>query len=81
LTGDLQLLGDRKLERGKKLLVEFMLPGESQPVSAVAVVVWNIEGRGEHGKFTAGLMFTAVDNKDLDKIQRYVEERPKLDQA
>lgn len=73
LTGDLQLLGERKLERGKKLLVEFMLPGERVPVSAVAVVVWSIEGRGEHGKFTAGLMFTGVEAQDLDKIQRYVE--------
>lgn len=73
LTGDLQLLGDRKLERGKKLLVEFMLPGEKMPVSAVAVVVWNIEGKGQHGKFTAGVMFTGVDQQDLDKIQRYVE--------
>lgn len=73
LTGDLQLLGDRKLERGKKLLVEFQLPGERVPVSAVAVVVWSIEGKGEHGKFTAGLMFTGVEAHDLDKIQRYVE--------
>jgi hypothetical protein len=73
LTGDLQLLGDRRLERGKKLIVEFTLPGERLPVSAVAVVVWSIEGKGEHGKFTAGLMFTGVEAGDLDKIQRYVE--------
>ena len=72
LTGDPQLLGDRRLERGKKLLVEFRLPGDSLPVSAVAVVVWSIVGRGEHGNFTAGLMFTGVDAADLDKIQRYI---------
>jgi hypothetical protein len=73
LTGDLQLLGSRKLARGKKLLVEFMLPGEKLPVSAVAVVVWSIEGKGEHGKFTAGLMFTGVGSEDLGKIERYVQ--------
>jgi hypothetical protein len=72
LTGDLQILGDRRLERGKKLLVEFRLPGDSLPVMAVAVVVWSIVGRGEHGKFTAGLMFTGVDAADLDKIQHYI---------
>jgi hypothetical protein len=72
LTGDLELLGDRKLERGRKLLVEFMLPGEKSPVSAVAVVVWSIEGKGSHGKFTAGLMFTGVAGPDLEKIHRYV---------
>jgi hypothetical protein len=76
-TGDLQLLGDRKLEKGKKLIVDFQLPGEPAPVSAVAVVAWSIEGRGEHGKFTAGLMFTGIEPDDLDKIQRYVEGQAK----
>jgi hypothetical protein len=77
LTGDLQLLADRKLERGKKLLVEFLLPGEKIPVSAVAVVVWSIQGKGQHGKFTAGLMFTGIDPQDLEKIQHYVEAQAK----
>jgi hypothetical protein len=72
-SGDLQLLGTRHVERGKKLLVEFHLPGESQPVRAVAVVAWSIEGKGEHGKFTAGLMFLGVASGDLEKIQRYIE--------
>ena len=76
-TGDLQLLGERKLEKGKKLLVEFQLPGEAAAVSAVAIVAWAIEGRGAHGKFTAGLMFTGIEPGDLDKIQRYVEAQAK----
>lgn len=73
MTGDLQLLGDRRLERGKKLLVEFELPGESAPVKAVAVVAWTLEGKGEHSKFTAGLMFLGISPVDLEKIGRYVE--------
>lgn len=73
LTGDLQLLGDRKLERGKKLLVEFALPGEAATVKAIAVVAWTLEGKGEHSKFTAGLMFLGINNADLEKIGRYVE--------
>jgi hypothetical protein len=72
-SGDLQLLGNRHIERGKKLLVEFHLPGESQTVRAVAAVAWSIEGKGEHGKFTAGLMFLGIAPGDLDKIQRYIE--------
>ncbi len=53
-SGDLQLLGDRRIERGKKILVDFQLPGEAVPVSAVAVVAWSIEGKGRarqvHGR-------------------------------
>ena len=74
-SGDLELLGDRRIERGKKLLVEFHLPTEALPVRAVAVVAWNIEGKGTRGKFTAGLMFLGIDPKDLDKIQNYIEKR------
>lgn len=72
-SGDLQLLGDRRIERGKKLLVEFQLPAEPDVVRAVAVVAWSIEGKGAHGKFTAGLMFLGIAPQDLDKIQRYIE--------
>jgi hypothetical protein len=72
-SGDLQLLGDRRIERGKKLLVEFQLPGESNVVRAVAVVAWSIEGKGEHGKFTAGLMFLGIAPDDLAKIHRYID--------
>jgi hypothetical protein len=72
-SGDLQLLGDRRIERGRKLLVEFQLPGEHQSVRALAVVAWSIEGKGERGKFTAGLMFLGIAPQDLDKIQRYIE--------
>ena len=74
-SGDLQLLGDRRIERGKKLLVEFQLPNEPDVVRAVAVVAWNIEGKGSHGKFTAGLMFLGIAPKDLDKIQHYIEKQ------
>lgn len=74
-SGDLQLLGDRRIERGKKLLVEFQLPNEPEVVRAVAVVAWSIEGKGEHGKFTAGLMFLGIAPKDLDKIQHYIEKQ------
>jgi hypothetical protein len=74
-SGDLQLQGNRHIERGKKLLVEFHLPDESLPVRAVAVVAWSIEGKGEHGKFTAGLMFLGIAPGDLDKIQHYIESR------
>jgi hypothetical protein len=76
-SGDLQLLGTRHIERGKKLLVEFHLPGETHPLRAVAVVAWSIEGKGEHGKFTAGLMFLGIAPGDLDRIQRFIERSPK----
>jgi hypothetical protein len=72
-SGDLQLLGDRRIERGKKLLVEFQLPGEPKAVRAVAVVAWSIEGKGDHGKFTAGLMFLGIAPDDLTKIHRYID--------
>ncbi len=72
-SGDLELLGDRRIERGKKLLVEFQLPSVPQPVRAVAVVAWSIKGKGQHGKFTAGLMFLGIAPPDLEKIQRYIE--------
>lgn len=73
LTGDLHLLGEKRLERGKKLLVQFELPGEATPVKAVAVVAWSLEGSGAHSKFTAGLMFLGISPQDLEKIGRYVE--------
>jgi hypothetical protein len=74
-SGDLQLLGSRRLDKGKKLLVEFNLPGESRPVRALAVVAWSIQGSGEHGKFTAGLMFLGIGEADLDKIQGYISKQ------
>jgi hypothetical protein len=40
-----------------------------------AVVAWSIEGKGTHGKFTAGLMFLGIAPKDLDKIQHYIEKQ------
>ncbi len=74
-SGDLELLGDRRIERGKKLLVEFQLPNELNMIRAVAVVAWSIEGKGSHGKFTAGLMFLGISPPDLDKIQHYIEKQ------
>jgi hypothetical protein len=41
----------------------------------MAVVAWSIEGRGEHSKFTAGLMFLGISQDDLDRIGHYVEGR------
>lgn len=73
MTGDLQLLGDHRLERGKKVMVQFSLPGYAEKVSCAAVVAWSLEGRGEKGKFTAGLMFLGMLPGDLEKIQDYVE--------
>jgi hypothetical protein len=73
MTGDLQLLGDHRLDRGKKLMVQFSLPGYAEKVSCAAVVAWSLEGRGDKGKFTAGLMFLGMLPGDLEKIQKYVE--------
>ena len=75
ITGDLQLLGDHRLERGSNLLVEFTLPGELEKVRCAAAVVWSLEGKGEKGKFTAGLMFLGMRTADLEKIAKYVEYR------
>ncbi len=73
LAGDLELLGDRRLERGKKLLVEFLLPMELQSVRTVAVVAWSAEDKGQAGKFTAGLMFLGGSPNYLEKVQHFIE--------
>jgi len=73
MTGDLQLLGDHRMARGSKVLVEFSLPGEHEKVRCAAVVAWSLEGKGEKGKFTAGLMFMGMRPLDLEKISKYVE--------
>jgi hypothetical protein len=75
VTGDLQLLGDHRLERGKKFLVEFSLPGGYEPVRCAAVVAWALEGTGGRGKVTAGLMFLGMRPSDLEKIAKYVEHK------
>lgn len=71
LTGELR---GHKLEKGQKLWLEFSVGGAHQ-VRAMAVVAWAIEGRGEHSKFTAGLMFLGISSDDLDRIGAYVEGR------
>jgi hypothetical protein len=75
LTGDLQILGEKRLVKGRRMLVEFHLPGDSsdEPVRALAVVAWCLEGNGPHGKFTAGIMFLGIQPGDLLRIQSYVE--------
>jgi hypothetical protein len=77
LTGDLQILGERRMAKGHRLLVEFHLPGDAsdEPVRALAVVAWCLEGQGAHGKFTAGVMFLGIQPADLERIGRYVESR------
>lgn len=75
LTGPLQGLEHGTLPKGRKLLLGFELGDGAAPVQALAVVAWSIEGRGEHGKFTAGLMFLGISQIDLDRIGHYVEAR------
>lgn len=74
LTGDLRGLGPGGLGKGRKLWVEFSV-NEGHQVRAMAVVAWSIEGRGEHSKFTAGLMFLGIGQDDLDRIGHYVGAR------
>lgn len=75
MTGDLQILGEKRLAKGHRLWVEFHLPGDAsdEPVGALAVVAWCLEGNGPHGKFTAGIMFLDIRPADLERIGRYVE--------
>jgi hypothetical protein len=77
LTGDLQILGEKHLAKGRRLLVEFHLPGDvsAPPVRALAVVAWCLEGNGPHGKFTAGIMFLGIQPDDLVRIGEYIEAR------
>jgi hypothetical protein len=74
LTGELRGLGPAGLGKGRKLWVEFSV-NEGHQVRAMAVVAWSIEGRGEHSKFTAGLMFLGISPDDLDRVGHYVEAR------
>jgi hypothetical protein len=71
LTGELRGM---TVGKGQKLWLEFSL-NNGHAVRAMAVVAWSIEGRGEHSKFTAGLMFLGISPDDLDRIGAYVEAR------
>jgi hypothetical protein len=73
LTGELKGLAGG-LGKGRKLWLEFSV-GADHIVRAMAVVAWSIEGRGEHSKFTAGLMFLGISPDDLDRVGAWVEAR------
>lgn len=75
LTGVLHDIGGGDLRKGRKLWLEFDLADGGQPVHAMAVVAWSIQGRGESAKFTAGIMFLGISQGDLDRIGRTVEAR------
>jgi hypothetical protein len=75
LTGELGGADGAQVAKGRKLWLEFNLGDQGADIRAMAVVAWAIEGRGEHRKFTAGLMFLGISTEDLDRIGAYVQAR------
>jgi len=65
----------RPLERGRKYRLEFRLPTAETPVCCAAQVAWVLQGKGDKGRATAGLMFLDLGPEDLEKISDYVEHR------
>ena len=73
LGGDLTILGDQPLERGVNLAVELLVPGQLQPVKAIAVVVWSKLEDEEGGRTECGLMFKGIGDKDLDTLRNLMD--------
>ena len=68
--GDMQLLAGRNLSPGNFLELEITFPFSSHSLRAIAVVAWS--RLSQPGEFEAGLSFFALDEGDLQFLQKFV---------
>lgn len=68
-AGDLEIASEREYTKGADLVVEIDLPDGQDPVRAVAQVMWNVTGGGEH---RMGLMFLLISDAGFMRIQDYL---------
>lgn len=69
-TGDLQVIGDKPLEKGHDLMVEMDLQDGFEPLRAVAQIMW--VAKNSQDRWLAGLMFVIISEPNLDRIRKYV---------
>lgn len=70
--GGLGLTHVRSKPPVENLRVEFVLPGEPNPVRAATQLAWS---RPDGENYRVGVRFTALDEADRARIRRYVEAR------
>lgn len=76
-TGDLQVVGDKPLEKGSDLMVEMEMNDGKEALRAIAQVMWTTP-TGE-GKYLAGMMFVVISEANLERIHHYVTEAVQAD--
>lgn len=67
----MRLFLDKDIENGTFLTLEISLPFDKLPVFAQSSLVWK-EGDD------AGLIFDEVEEKDLDRILEYIDQRAQI---
>jgi hypothetical protein len=69
LVGDLRLQDGSALRKGWELMVEILAPGQSEPIRALAEVMWVTPPKGPPPR-QAGLFFKAVNKADVERLVR-----------
>lgn len=70
-TGDVDLVSQREMPMGHDLVVEIELPDGKERLKAVGQVMWT--STKEASQIRAGLMFTAISEKNLKRLHDYLE--------
>lgn len=69
LVGDLRLSDGSALKPGWQLLVVITVPGEKDPIRTIAEVMWVTPPEGPPPR-QAGLLFEAINKKDVERVVR-----------
>ncbi|HTB21773.1 MAG TPA: PilZ domain-containing protein [bacterium] len=76
LVGDLRLSDGSALKSGWELLVEMLAPGETEPIRALAEVMWVAPPQDPPPR-QAGLFFKAVNKEDVERLVREAAKKAK----